>query len=187
MVIILMGFISSFGTYTAAGSYMLSIFIVNTLLVALIEEFTFRGLILPVILKTRKNKKNRVFVSVVITSVVFGVLHYINLLREPDNFWGITSQASTDFVVPGSRTRHILWPVIIHFLVNFSFGSGDLKEVNPSPVVESTGASVFDAGDLITLLLFVFIASGGWYMTRKADEAWFLEKLDAHQNDLNSQ
>lgn len=190
MVFISMGFFSSLSTYTSAAPYLLGLFIISTLLVALVEEITFRGLILPLMIKARKGKKHLFFVSVVMSSVIFGLLHYLNLIREPDNFWGITSQVifavSIGIFLGGLmlRTRHILFTVIIHFFINFSFGNGDLKEVLTETVreraIEEDG---FDGGTLITLLFVAFIAAGGWYMIRQTERSYVLESLDLNDNE----
>ncbi|MCE7996733.1 MAG: CPBP family intramembrane metalloprotease [Roseivirga sp.] len=189
-VIISMGFLGSLQVYMDAGAWLLSLFIVNTLLVALIEELTFRGLILPLIMKGRRRKKSVLFVSVCLASGIFGLLHYVNLFKEPDNFWGITSQVLFAFsigVFLGGlllRTRHILFPVFIHFFVNFSFGNGKLKEQVEEVVDTESAANELDLGSLITLAFFAFMIVGAWYMIRKVDRAYVLDTLGITDNKL---
>lgn len=183
LVIILMGFFSSLQVYANASTWLLSLFIVNTLLVACIEELTFRGLILPLIIKRRQHKKSLVFVSVLIASGIFGIMHYVNLFREPDNFWGITSQVifavSIGVFLGGLmlRTRHILFSIIIHFSVNFSFGNGELKEQMEEVVATESAGNAFDLGTVITLLFLGFMIAGGWYMIRQVDQSYVLRTL----------
>lgn len=186
--IISMGFFGSFSVYQKAGPWLLTLFTINTLLVALAEELTFRGLILPLLIRMNRRRKSVLFVSVLMASGIFGVMHYLNLFRQPGNFWGISSQVlfavSIGVFLGGLmlRTRHLLAPVFIHFLVNFSFGNGELEGQAEEIVVAETDKGGFDLGTVITLFVFGVIFLGGWYMIKRADKAYVLNSLNIKGN-----
>lgn len=184
MVFITMGIISDFDVYINAGSSLLILFLIEHLFVALIEEMAFRAIILPLVIQIRANKKRLLLVSVCITSLIFGVLHYLNLFREPGNFSGITAQvvfASAIGIYLGGlllRTRHIIFPIIIHFLVNAAFGKSELMPENEDLVTEVVGSSTDWSSLLVTIGLFAFVAIGGVVMIRTVDQNEILSKLD---------
>lgn len=184
MVFIIMGIISDFDVYVNAGSGLLTLFLIEHFLVALIEEMAFRAIVLPLVIQIRANKKRLLLVSVCITSLIFGVLHYLNLFREPGNFSGITFQvvfASAIGIYLGGlllRTRHIIFPIIIHFLVNAAFGKSELRPENEDLVTEAV-ASTTDLPSLLTTLgLFGFVAIGGVVMIRMVDRNEILSTLN---------
>ena len=45
----------------------------------LLEEITFRGLVLPTLYKYFKNKKNREFLTIFVQAALFGIVHLVNL------------------------------------------------------------------------------------------------------------
>lgn len=190
MAIISMGFFSSLSVYKNAEPWLLILFTVDTVLVALAEELTFRGLILPILIRINRKKKHVLFISVLVTSGIFGLMHYLNLFRQPDNFWGISSQVlfavSIGVFLGGLllRTRHLLAPVLIHFLVNFSFGNGELRQQAEETVITETDKGGFDLGTLITLLFFAVMFMGGWYMIKKTDRSCVFEDLDLTEMKL---
>lgn len=191
MVFIIMGIISDFDIYINAGSSLLTLFLIEHFFVALIEEMAFRAIILPLVIQIRANKKRLLLVSVCITSLIFGVLHYLNLFREPGNFSGITAQvvfASAIGIYLGGlllRTRHIIFPIIIHFLVNAAFGKSELRPENQDLVTEVVGSSTDWSSLLVTIGLFAFVAIGGVIMIRTVDQNEILNKLntkaDSHE------
>lgn len=184
MVFIIMGIISDFDVYVNAGSGLLTLFLIEHFLVAVIEEMAFRAIVLPLVIQIRANKKRLLLVSVCITSLIFGVLHYLNLFREPGNFSGITFQvvfASAIGIYLGGlllRTRHIIFPIIIHFLVNAAFGKSELRPENEDLVTEAVGSTTDLPSLLTTLGLFGFVAIGGVVMIRMVDRNEILSTLN---------
>ncbi|MBO3699238.1 CPBP family intramembrane glutamic endopeptidase [Roseivirga sp. E12] len=184
MVFITMGIISDFSVYVNAGSGILTLFLIEHFFVALIEELAFRAIILPLVIQIRANKKRLLLVSVCLTSLIFGALHYLNLFREPGNFSGITFQvvfASAIGIFLGGlllRTRHIIFPIMIHFLVNAAFGKSELRPENEDLVTEAVGSSTDSSSLFVTLGLFVFVAIGGVVMIRKVDRNEILNTLN---------
>ncbi len=77
-------------TYWDAGVLSIALIIIATFFSALSEEMTFRGIVLPALI--RKNQKTSIIKPVLISSGLFGLLHYVNVLSQPNNFLGITFQ-----------------------------------------------------------------------------------------------
>ena len=190
LVIISMGIIGDFKTYQEAGLQLLTLFIINNILVAMVEELALRSLVLPLIIQVRMNKKRALLTSVCLTAIIFGLLHYLNLFKEPENFSGITSQVVFAICIGiylGAlllRTRHIFFPILIHFMVNVAFGKGELK-ADQQIVVSTIETGIDWPSLLITLGLFGFIALGGVYMMRMVDREEILNTLiirtDSHE------
>ena len=112
------------------------------------------------------------------------MIHYINILKEPDNFWGNTHQvffALSIGVFFGGlmlRTKSILIPSIFHGFVNFSFGAGKLKQ-NEMKIINENITEGIDWNSIIpNTLLFTFIFLAGIYMTNKVDKEVILNKIN---------
>ncbi|MGH4118022.1 CPBP family intramembrane glutamic endopeptidase [Clostridium sp.] len=68
--------------YTTISSNMISavvMMIISNLFIGLYEEMVFRGLILSLMFRHWGKTKNEIYFSVVFTSIIFGVFHFINL------------------------------------------------------------------------------------------------------------
>lgn len=184
IVIVSMSIFGDLTLYRSAGFNLLSLFLLSNMLVALVEEFAFRAIVLPLILRIRSHKKRLVLASVVMSSVLFGVLHYLNLFREPDNFSGITSQvifATCIGVYLGAlflRTRNIIFPVVIHFLVNVAFGKSVLMPEHNDVVTKVVGETTDWGSLLLTLGLFGSIALGGVFVIRLVNKVDVLKSLN---------
>lgn len=184
MSIIIMGFISNWNTYLSTQPGMVVLFFVYTLTVGIVEEFVFRGTIFPLFIKGVKNSKWPIILSAILSSFMFGAIHYVNLFKQPENLVGISSQVffalaiGVFFCGLMVRTENILIPCIIHGLINFTFGSGELKQIteNTSVITEHSGPNW---NSLIpTTIFFAFIFLGGVYMILKSDRERILQKLD---------
>ena len=125
-----------------------------------------------------------------VSSSLFGIVHFVNLFSQPDNFIGITSQVffalSIGVFFSGLmvRTENILVPVLIHALVNFSFGAGELKETpveEISNAVEQTGINWNSV--IPTTIFFAFIMAGGIFMILSSDKQRIMSTLEIEAND----
>lgn len=189
IVIVSMSIFGDMTLYRNAGLSLLSLFLLSNVLVALVEELAFRAIVLPLILKIRSNNKRLLLVSVVMSSLLFGVLHYLNLFREPGNLSGITSQvifATCIGIYLGAlflRTRHIIFPVMIHFLVNVAFGKSVLMPENNDLVTTVVGETTDWASLLLTLGLFGTIAMGGVFVIRLVNRDEIIMSLDLKKID----
>ncbi len=165
-------------TFYNANIENILIFILSTLCVGFAEELAFRGFLFPYITKFTKN----ITLSMVISSLIFGLIHYINLFRAPENFYGITTQVVFAFSLGMSfcglllRTKNIYVLGVLHFLFNISFGNGELRELNQ--IIEMKERTPPDIPSItITLIVFALIAISGLVMKKMSNDNEFLEKL----------
>lgn len=182
--IIIMGFFSNWNTYVNTPVYLVILFLSYTLTVGIVEEVVFRGTIFPLFIKNFKNSKWPIMLGAVLSSFMFGAIHYINLFKQPENIIGITSQVffalsiGVFFCGLMVRTERIIIPCIIHGLINFTFGSGELKQISEdsSIITENSGANWSTL--IPTTIFFSFIFLGGVYMILKSNKEKILQKLE---------
>lgn len=92
------------------------------------EEFLFRGLILGILLKAFEHmtKKRQVWSAVVISSVLFGLIHSVNVLRQPIGDTALQMLFAVGFGLILSvlylRSGTILLPMLFHGTWDFSIG-----------------------------------------------------------------
>ena len=183
LAFILTGISGNWDNYINSDYTILSAFAISTLGVGILEEFVFRGTIFPLFIISFKNTNRPLLISAVLASLAFGLVHFINLFSQPENIAGIISQVffatsiGVFFCGLMVRTENILIPCIIHALVNFSFGAGELK-----PPVEEIYNTAENPGTewsslIPTTIFFSFIFSGGIYMILKTEAKMILDKL----------
>ena len=184
MVFIIMGILSNWDTYLNSSNYLLLLFAIYTIVVGILEELFFRGTIFPLIIKSFAKSKQPLLISAIFSSLLFGLIHYVNLFSQPENFIGITSQVffatsiGVFFCGLLVRTENILIPIAIHALINFSFGAGELSQaIGKTPKFNSSSST--DWNSLIpTSILFAFIFVGGIFMINKSDQKEIIKKLE---------
>jgi len=180
----IMGISVNWNTYINTEFRVLFLFIISTLAVGIVEELAFRGIIFPLLIKSFTKTKRPILISAVLSSLMFGLVHFINLFSQPENIIGITSQVffataiGVFFCGLMVRTENILVPCIIHALVNVSFGAGELKQSIEefSDVEEVSGINWNSL--ITTTIFFSFILVGGIYMILKTDKKIILDKLE---------
>ena len=171
---------SKIDTFEDSGLSNIIIFLLSALLVGLTEEIAFRSLIFPLLAK----QTNQIVLSMIVSSMIFGSVHYINLFKQPDNIAGISSQALLAFSIGMFfcglllRTRNIYVLGFLHFLFNISFGSGELKLLGESTVASTSSSFHWDFGSIVgTLTVFLLIAISGLVMKKLANDDEFLDEL----------
>jgi membrane protease YdiL (CAAX protease family) len=177
------GLASNWNTYMTSEKGFLLLFATSTFAVGIVEELTFRGAIFPLLIQSLSNTKQPILKSALLSSGMFGMVHFVNLFSQPENFIGIISQVffataiGVFFCGLMVRTENILIPCVLHALVNFSFGAGELKQTiqeNSS----TDGISAVNWNSLIpTSIFFSFILLGGVYMILKTNKENILNKL----------
>jgi len=184
LVFISIGLLGSWGNYVNAGALKLLLFTLSVLSIGILEELFFRGIIFPLCIKAFKNYKRAILIAAILSSSCFGIIHFVNLFSQPDNLLGITSQVffalSIGVFFSGLLVRigNILVPAIIHVLVNFSFGSSELKPLvdDITTISENTGVNW---NSLIpTTLFFAFIFAGGLFMILNCNKEELFTKLE---------
>jgi len=181
---IIMGLSQNLNTYIQTEFELLILFTMSTVAVGIVEELAFRGTVFPLFIKSFKKSKRPIVVSAVLSSLMFGLVHFINLFSQPENVIGITSQVffataiGVFFCGLMVRTENILIPCIIHALINFSFGAGEIKQSieEVSKIEETTGINWNSV--IPTTIFFSFIFIGGIYMILKTDKEVILNKLE---------
>jgi membrane protease YdiL (CAAX protease family) len=184
LAFIIMGASGNWNTYIHTEFGILFLFFCSTLVVGVVEEFVFRGTIFPLFIKSFTTQKRTLLISAILSSLMFGLVHFVNLFKQPENMIGITSQVffataiGVFFCGLMVRTENILIPCIIHALVNFSFSTGKLK----TPIEEFSDVQETSGVDwssfIPTTLFFLFIFIGGVYMILQADQENILDKLE---------
>lgn len=185
IIFIVLGVSSNWSTYSQAETKLVLLFAISTMAVGFVEEFVFRGAIFPLCIKAFKKTNRPIVLSAIVSSLMFGIVHFVNLFSQPENIMGITSQVffatsiGVFFCGLMVRTENIVIPCIIHALVNFSFGADEL--VQTSEELTHTGIEAgINWGSLVpTTLFFTFILLGGIYMIRKSDKKIILDSLNS--------
>lgn len=92
--------------------------------IGLFEEFAFRGVMLLVILEKRRKTILDVFVSICLTSAVFGVIHLLNLFAGA-GLGSVVLQIGYSFLIGGMcsvillKTHSIWYCVLVHSVFDF--------------------------------------------------------------------
>lgn len=103
-------------------------FVCYNLAIAVSEEWLFRGLIGNVLWESRKGRKGAVWFSVTVSSIIFGLRHFLNLIAKPETVVSTTGQVIFTFMAGFYlcaiylRTGNIWICVFIHFLEDFLTG-----------------------------------------------------------------
>jgi membrane protease YdiL (CAAX protease family) len=143
------------------------------LLIGLTEELYFRGILQVIFIKILNTKKNLLVIAGLLSSLIFALIHYVNLFGQPENIWGVTSQVIFAFMLGALfsgiffRTGNIIAISILHALFNFSFGKKNfLIDVNESRTQSPmTFNEFFDLSTLLPeLTLFLIISGSGVFM-----------------------
>lgn len=139
---------------------------VTVLMIAIAEEYTFRGLLIPVL---GKLLKDRTFLILLISSLGFGSIHFINLLNHFP-FYLIFAQvmlAAATGMLYGAlyiKTHNLLLPIILHVITDLPTmfphaGSGASSSKMPGNQLLVMVA--------ITLGMFVACSIVAYFQTRK--------------------
>lgn len=182
-VFIILGMTTNWTTYTNAKIELLISFALSVCAVGIVEELIFRGTIFPLFIKSFTTTNRPILISAILSSLMFGIIHFFNLLSQPENIIGITSQVffatsiGVFFCGLMVRTENILIPIIIHALVNFSFGPGELKQ-SIEKISKVKEVPEINWNSIVpTTIFFSFIFIGGIYMILKTDKEKVLKKL----------
>lgn len=192
-------FYSDFSSIINSETSALLLLVLSVILVGFSEEFFFRGILLPLFLTNFKNKNGFIFLSVLLSSLIFGIVHFLNLLNNPENILGVTVQVifafCIGFLFSGFilKTKSIIIPSLIHAMVNFKgminyldlkvptkISEQKLSELPELP--EETIWVIFSELDLTFILLLL----GGYMLIRKINKKELLERLNITSTTANS-
>lgn len=183
LAFISMGFFNNWDTYISTDLEILSLFILSTIIIGIVEELIFRGTIFPLFIIALSNNKRSILNSAILSSLMFGAVHFVNLFEQPDNLIGITSQVffalsiGVFFCGLMTRTENILIPIFLHALINFSFGAGELSQVVEESTEVISSTEINWKSIIPTTIFFTFIFLSGVYMILKSSQKDILIKL----------
>lgn len=118
--------IRDFNIYSNLKILELILLAISSLLIGLSEEFFFRGILFPYFISFFKLKKYSLYFSILLSSIIFGLFHYLNLFQSSGSFVGMTLQVLYAFFTGILfcalllRTKSIIIPSLIHALIDFS-------------------------------------------------------------------
>ncbi len=179
VIVILFLSYSSYEVYLDAKPEYLLIFAIDQAFVGIFEEFLFRGIIFPLLIIHFIQNNRPVLNAAFLSSILFGLVHFIGLIRDPYNYWEVTN---TVIFATGIgfflamlflRTRNILVPVFIHFLIDFTNAAFDLQEntgleVETVPTLTNSFLTLF----VVTLLSLFLIGTGLFLYKGVKEEEW---------------
>ncbi len=140
--------------YISGGKAEIFIYLLVCLGTGLFEELVFRGYIFMRILEKRRSNVKQIFISTVISSAVFGLVHLVNL------FFGgglpeTLLQVGYSFLIGGMcsvvllKTGNVWYSVLIHGIYNFAGGV----------IPRLGGGTIWDAPTVtITVILSIAVA-----------------------------
>lgn len=97
-------------------------YLAMNLAIAVSEEFLFRGIMMNTMLKVWKGQKNVVINTVLVSSMLFGIRHFTNLITYPNQI--VTTFAQVVFTIMAGiylaavyyRSKNIWLVILVHFL-----------------------------------------------------------------------
>jgi len=165
-------------TVSSLTTVMIILMIAQALLIGLLEEGFVRGVVLPLLIKFGSGRL-RFIKALVVSSMIFGLLHYINLFTQERTFEEVTGQviyATTVGCFFGGivlANRNILPAVILHALIDFPIITSKVLENGDTTPMPEEGGSQLPA-----LLFFLTVAALGIYMAQRSDKGKILSRLD---------
>ena len=120
---------------------LLWLFLLKCIAISLLEEIFFRALLLPIFMERFENKRYRVIASVLCSSVLFALLHLLNLffgagVGETMLQVGYTFLLGCMLAVMMLKTQNIWLCVIVHAL--FDFGGTIVTDLGSGPFQDIT-------------------------------------------------
>lgn len=153
--------------------YLILMIVIEQLLVGVFEEFLFRGLILNVLLEKMGSHWKGKILSIVISSVLFGLIHLLNLFENPNMINATIAQifyATFIGVFLGALYVRVgnLWVVVIyHAIVDLA---GELPVIFYDIPAGTMADETFN--DVLTSILAnaVFLFAGLFLVRKRKDE-----------------
>lgn len=111
--------------YSGSLAFGIAVFAVQCIAVATFEEFAFRGVVLLAIMERRRKTNLDIFVSILLSSAVFGVTHLLNVIGNWGSIGAVLLQICYSFLIGGMcafvliKTANIWLCVLLHSTFNF--------------------------------------------------------------------
>ena len=163
--------------YIASDARHVMLFALTCLGVGFFEEMAFRGCIFTVLLQRRKKRRIDVFFAIVLSSVVFGAVHLVNVFAGA-SIGSVILQVGYSFLIGGMCSVVLVWTsniwycVILHAVYNFAGGV----------VPECGGGEIWPVSTVIlTTVIAVAVAAYVIYLLVKTEPAQIDRLLDNKQ------
>ena len=141
---------------------VIAVYALSQLAVGFFEEMAFRGCIFTVVLQRCKKNRRGAFMAIVLSSVIFGIIHALNILAGSDP-GSVILQIGYSFLIGGMcsvvliKTSNIWYCVALHAVYNFAggvvpnCGSGEIWD---TPTIILTAALAVAVAAYVIFLLF---------------------------------
>lgn len=159
------------------------LYIVQVIAIGVFEEGMLRGVVLNKMLIQWGNTRRGIYASVAISSLLFGLIHLINLLSKPWLVVTTFTQVMYAFIIGiffaaiYVRTRN-LW-VVIAFHALYDLG-GCLDDLFIREISEKINPDISIMDGVMTLLPFMFFLVIALFYLRK-------EKLEVQERDIDKE
>jgi len=156
-------------------------FIIYQLFVGFAEEFSMRGILLPVITKLFISSKFAIYWGLIISSLVFAVLHYLSYIGGSQSLESATNQVILAFgigVYFGSlllRSNNIIFISLLHAIVNI-IGRFEVITYNNNQIPEFDGSTGFSINFIY--IITIVLTAIGMYLIRNIN----INNLKEHKN-----
>ena len=166
--------------------YDMSIIAFFYLSVGLSEELLLRGIVFPFFIEKLGTSKRMIFLAALFSSVVFGLLHFINLTNPEGSLDDVLGQVITSVPVGFFFAALLLkvesiWAVaLLHGLVNIALGSSSLEPGNR--VVEDPNYETDWVSVITFYAVFGLIFMNGALIIKKVDSERVRRLLNIRQH-----
>lgn len=149
------------------SSYGLLLAVTGGIAPGLYEEVTCRGVVLSNMMYQWRNAKNPIMMSLLASSIAFGLIHLVNLFSTVGPTLiqvGYATGLGIFFGAVYLRTRNLWGPVVVHALIDISAKIF----VTEDPVAGIASLAVPPEQMLVGIAVFIVFTSIGLYLVRPA-------------------
>lgn len=165
------------------------LYVMETLSSSMLEEILFRGLILGVLLNKFYKSKHGILKSIIISSLIFGIMHLLNIWTIPDQIFarGSINQVFAAFCIGVMycsvylKTKSIFVLGVLHFISNFFAGIGELTDSEVIVNSISTDKTIIEIiiSNILTVIIFGLPLVIGLYIFKKIDRKEVIELVNS--------
>lgn len=149
------------------SSYSLLLAVTGGIAPGLYEEVTCRGVVLSNMMYQWRNAKNPIMMSLLASSIAFGLIHLVNLFSTVGPTLiqvGYATGLGIFFGAVYLRTRNLWGPVVVHALIDISAKIF----VTEDPVAGIASLAVPPEQMLVGIAVFIVFTAIGLYLVRPA-------------------
>lgn len=145
---------------------------IDCTMTSILEELVFRGVVFGALLKGWEQKRCGKLGAVVVSSVLFGLVHLINLAGNPAAAFEVLGQVGYSALIgillsaAVLRTGGLVFSVAVHALFNFVFDYAQLLPFSPSAVWVGGAAET-----VVILVAYLCLAAAGIFTVVRAVRA----------------